>query len=500
MFEIRVKTDDTVSNIKSESNALLSDVLNADSVHLFCGGNGKCGKCKIRVSGEVSPVTTEEEKLLTTKELSENVRLSCLCKVVGNCEVILPSVPKSMQIQSSGEISDITENVKHNGYSVAVDIGTTTIVVKLFNEGTLVSTCSEYNNQRKYGADVISRIEYAMNDGLNRISNCVREQLKAMINSALGEVQASSLSAIYITGNTTMLYLLKGLNPVGFSKAPFIADELFGEYLESRELNFHEYSNTVIYLAKSISAFVGADITCACVSADLCGDSNKTNLLVDIGTNGEIVLWHNSKLYCCSTAAGPTFEGADITHGMNGVSGAIEHIWVNDGEVEYKTINNEKAKGICGSGIIDAIAVMVDLEIIDETGFMEDDEFEIGEGITITDKDVRSVQLAKSAICAGILSLLDYANITADEVDNFFIAGGFGSYIDTENAAKIGLFPHKLLKKVSILGNAALSGCIMLMTSSDYTSESENISNIAETIELSTSTVFMENYVECMMF
>ncbi|MEG1442547.1 MAG: ASKHA domain-containing protein, partial [Oscillospiraceae bacterium] len=252
------------------------------------------------------------------------------------------------------------------------------------------------------------------------------------------------------------------------------------------------------YLPRCISAYVGGDITTAILASGML--NTKTSFLVDIGTNGEMALWHNGELVCCSTAAGPAFEGAGISMGTLAISGAINKVYIDEDKIKYTTIDNEKPIGICGTGLIDAIACMVSSGILEESGYLEE-SFKIGDsGISISSSDVREVQLAKSAIRAGIDTLLDSCKISYDDIENFYIAGGFGSYIDKNSAAEIGLIPTEILDKVKIMGNGAGSGAIMILLSNANLSESERIAKMAQTIELSNSPIFMEKYIDAMMF
>ena len=270
------------------------------------------------------------------------------------------------------------------------------------------------------------------------------------------------------------------------AKAPFTPKSLFGKW----------YDN--IYYTRCISSYVGADITTAIIASGMMRD--KVSFLVDVGTNGEMVINNNGKILCCSTAAGPAFEGANISSGMLSVSGAINKVYIEDGEIRYTTIDNEKPVGICGTGLIDAVACMIELGIVDETGHLQDD-FEIGSsGIYITPSDIRQLQLAKSAIRAGIDTLLYKSNISCTELERFYIAGGFGSFINKESAVTIGLIPKEILDKVEVIGNGAGAGACMLLLNGDLIKETERLANEAETIELSSDDFFMNSYIENMMF
>ena len=245
-------------------------------------------------------------------------------------------------------------------------------------------------------------------------------------------------------------------------------------------------------------AFVGADITCAVLSAGMC-NTTETALLCDIGTNGEIALWKNGTLYVTSTAAGPVFEGAGISCGCQSIEGAIESVSLGMPLI-VKTIGNTKPIGICGSGIIDAVACFLENETIDETGAMEDDSVSLCEGISITREDIRNVQLAKAAIAAGIRTLLEVTETTTSEISTFYLAGGFGKHLNLDSAVRIGLFPAGLKAKVKVLGNAALQGAAAMLTDESLKTKEASVSKTAKHVSLGGDATFNKSYIEEMFF
>ena len=249
-----------------------------------------------------------------------------------------------------------------------------------------------------------------------------------------------------------------------------------------------------------MSAFVGAEITTALLASGIC-QGTDTALLADIGTNGEIALWHQGILRCCSTAAGPAFEGANLSQGMQGAPGAIDHAWVQEDALALHTIGDLPAVGICGSGVADVLAGLLQLGKLDETGFLEDGEdCALTPQVSFTQKDVRQVQLAKSAIRAGMETLLSHASLTPEAVSSLAIAGGFGSYLSLDSAAAIGLIPPVLSSRALVLGNAALSGAAMVLQRRSFREECQALAQSAQTVELSTDPVFMDLYIEHMLF
>ncbi len=480
-----------------EKGLALSEIIKEDKP---CGGHGKCGKCKVIVKGNVSKPTEAELKLLSSDELATGVRLACLTHVLGHCKIQTLSAVKESQIKTNGVLPEFKLNPIFSKYGVAIDIGTTTLVAQLYNtEGTLVAETSRLNPQSEWGADVISRIEAALNGKAKQLSQAIRNALNEMLREFSVVIDTNKIDAVVITGNTVMLSLLTEQSLEPFSHAPFDAKRLFGETLTASELSLCGLRQDVkIYLPPCISAFVGADITCAILATNLC--EKTTAMLADIGTNGEMALWHNGKLTVCSTAAGPAFEGVGISMGMQGVEGAIDKVILKDGKLIAHVIGNKEPIGICGSGLVDAAACMLDLGIIDESGFLENEPFVLNEPISVTQKDIRMLQLAKSAICAGMQTLLNNEGLTPSDISSLYIAGGFGSYLNKESAANIGLLPKELSENSRVVGNAALGGASMLLLNSKMATIAESLSLKAHILDLSTSPTFSEYYMLGMSF
>ena len=281
-----------------------------------------------------------------------------------------------------------------------------------------------------------------------------------------------------------MLYLYTGRMPTTLAYTPFIADCLFG----------CEEDGT--YYPPCFGAFVGADIYTAIVASGLI-PKDETALLVDLGTNGEIALYDKGKLTCCATACGPAFEGTGISCGGHAADGAIDHVWIEDGEPKFSVIGNTEPTHICGSGIMDAIATLLDLGVIDETGAMPE-PYEFAPGVVLQPKDVRQVQLAKAAICGGIKTLINREGLTEDDIKTLYIAGGFGSYITLDSAVRVGVFPKELQDNAKVIGNAALSGAIMILLGAEKKFEPASVET--ECINLAQQPEFSDLYMESMFF
>lgn len=475
--------------ISFDPPASLSDLLAGQDITFFqpCGGRGSCGKCAVMLSGNVSDPNAAEVRC--------GVRLACQAMLLGDADVTLPDILPMQQIEAGRKTQLLPLNPMCRTYGAALDIGTTTIVLQLYDlrTGQMLGAASVLNPQTAFAADVIGRIDAALHGHGETLRLQVEGAVLMLLASACaqGGISTADVEALVITGNTTMLYLLCGRDPSSLARAPFEADHLFGT--RTSLLDKHAY------LPPCLHAFVGADTTCALLASSLTTRSD-TALLCDIGTNGEMALWHNGKLYIASTAAGPAFEGAGISCGCPSVSGAIDQVSVMNGRLHCHTIGNQPAVGVCGSGLLDAVAALLDIEAMDDTGCLEDDFVELADNVTLTQADIRAVQLAKAATYAGIMTLLTAAECTADDVKTLYIAGGFGSHLNLRSAVRVGLIPEALASKVQVIGNAALDGASMLLMD---TSHWETVAALGENtihVRLDGNPDFADRYVEAMLF
>ncbi len=501
-FSIDVKKGVLLSNALNFHASEQIKQRNLAPVATPCNGAGTCKKCLVKASGKLSPITPSEQQFLNEQNAKSGFRFACFCEVLGDCTVELPKASHA-KIKAEGTMPAFELKPLFKNYGVAFDIGTTTLAAQLYSEnGTLLSKASAKNPQQVHGADVITRIGFSLENKENakQIATCLKEKMCEMLFDMCEGANISPLSVDYcvIVGNTAMLYLLNGLNAKSLSCAPFNADFLFNNTVSAKQLGL-TIENANVYFPPCISSFVGADITASVLASEMC-NTQKTSLLCDIGTNGEIALWHNEKLLCCSTAAGPAFEGAGIQMGMGGEAGAIDHVSLINGEIKAHVIGDTQPKGICGSGIIDAVYCLLKKEEIDETGFMENEIATIKAPVIITQKDVRQIQLAKSAICAGIETMLCENNLNFDDLLNFYVAGGFGSYLDIQSASEIGLVPKSAKNNANVLGNAALMGACSMLLSEEMQKKAVQIAQNATATDLSTHSLFIDKYTECMMF
>lgn len=470
-----------LSSAADGENSILNVLRNANiaAVNAPCGGRGVCGKCAVEINGIVRNIETGE-----FSRVADEV-LSCRYAPAGDCEIFLKA--QSEMIIALSEEAEIKGGA--DGFGLAVDIGTTTIAMSLYDlcTGKCVSHKSEMNRQSAYGADVISRIEYCRKSGSDALYSCFDSQLRDMVSGM------PELSKISVVGNTVMQHFAARLDPAPLAVPPFTAQSLFGEHVKQ--------NGTDVYLSKCVSAYVGGDVLAGMLA---CGLQNKSStvLYVDIGTNGEIVLGNKDGFTCCATAAGPAFEGAEIECGMNAAVDAIDSVSMDNDKLCAHVIGEGAAKGICGSGLIDAVAVLLENGYIGKSGrFIKGwteingaKAFVLRDNVYITAHDVHKLQLAKAAIRAGIDVLLKEKS-----VDEIIIAGGFGRYINIKNAVKIGLLPENSAEKIRQVGNAAAFGAALLL-------EPDNeivLNSIAEKCsyrDLSSSDEFSELFIKSLNF
>lgn len=517
MFQLTIQWGEHRSVLAYSQPVLLAKALEQARAEFSmpCAGRGVCGKCRVEARGVLSRPEEREKKLLGGA-LNQGMRLACMAQALGDAVITVPKVETA--VLSRGELPPFPLQPEGRGLGAAVDVGTTTVAVYLYDlsTGGLLDEDAFPNPQSAYGADVIARIQKTLEGQGEAIRQCLQNKLGESL-ARLCENQGQTLDAmdnIVVTGNTTMLYLLLGEDPEPLSHAPFQVKEFFGRQVDPRALGISGLAGTRLYVPPLISGFVGGDLVSAVLSSGMTEQSGLV-LLVDVGTNGEMALWDGQRLLCCSTAAGPAFEGAGITMGMPAAPGAISRVRREKDGLACGVIGGGKARGVCGSGVIDGIAALLDLGLIDSSGCILQDEpetppllaeynggpaLELGDGVLLTQRDIREIQLAKASICAGVRTLLHEAGKEPEDLDALLLAGGFGSYIDCASAGRIGMIPEELVEKGRPIGNAAGMGAVMELLSIPCRDRSREIAAEAKSLELSTSAYYMDQYVEAMGF
>lgn len=548
-------------------------------VDAICGGNGRCGKCKVQVLAGNVAASSQDKAFFTEEELAAGWRLSCTLYPMDDLTVEYASEKDTAfdvltefrggktadrigeksggEAAGDGQIKGAAKGAASAGdaesaYNIAIDIGTTTIAFALMAEKSseILHAVTWLNSQRKYGADVISRIQKSVGGGKQELQECIRKDLSQGIAQLLSEygILAKDVRQIAISGNTTMVHLLMGYDCDSLGVFPFTPVNVDFIHMSGEELlagqsgwmeegkgdgkswagsaaGLEALADAEVTLLPGISAFVGGDIT-AGMSA--CGfmDSDDICLLVDLGTNGEMALGNKEKILVTSTAAGPAFEGGNIEWGTGSVSGAICSVKIRDDvpvesadsegdpdatglRTEIRTIQDASPVGICGTGVVESVSELVRTELVDETGLLDDDYFDDGfpladtadgRQIVFTQKDVREIQLAKSAVRAGIETLLIRYGIDKSQVARVYIAGGFGYRLDLEKAIYIGMLPEEFSDRIEAVGNSSLAGTIRYLQNADAKTELEKLAEISEEINLSADKDFNDFYMEHMMF
>ncbi len=433
-----------------------------------CGGRGTCGKCTVMLNG--GPV------------------LACRTSLCEDAEVVLPDREKIASVTGAEESGQLTEQV-----CFCLDIGTTTLALALvsLNEKRIIRTVTAPNPQRAFGADVISRIDHCRKHGPAGLQGLLMKQLQAMIDELLAAFSLSCVETLFAAGNTTMLHLFFGVDCSAMGVSPYMP-----AFLEQREENARSLGLTGVGKVVSlpgISAFVGADIVAGMEYTGL-PPRGKYDMLLDLGTNAEIALFNEEKILCTAAAAGPCFEGANISCGMSASPGAI-YACASDGTCSV--IGGGEARGICATGLIDAIAQGIRREAIDETGFLEEDPMPVCADICLTGRDIREFQLAKSAIRAAMECLLRREGIAFSDISQFYVAGGFSACLNISNAVFTGLIPQELAGKLSGVNNASLLGTVCRAC---FPNESVLPLDRAQYVDLSADSLFTQLFMEYMMF
>ena len=513
MFHLTISCGEQSTVLEFQEPVLLADALKQARTELPmpCAGRGTCGKCRVKAQGALSRPDERERRLLGGA-LEQGERLACMARAIGDAEVTVPKA--ETVVLSYGELPEFQLKPDSQGLGAAVDVGTTTVAAYLYDlsSGQLLGKDAFPNPQAAYGADVIARIQKTMEGQGAAIRQSLQEKLRESLFRLHREPER--IGSLVITGNTAMLYLLLGEDPEPLSHAPFQIREFFGRQVEATALGIPELAKARLYVPPLVSGFVGGDLVSAVLSSGMTEQAEPA-MLVDVGTNGEMALWDGNRLLCCSTAAGPAFEGAGITMGMPAAPGAVSQVRLDGNAMVCGVIGGGKALGVCGSGAIDGMAALLELGLIDEGGCINEDSplarlltqwngapaLCLGEsGVLLTQRDIRELQLAKASICAGIKTLLHEAGMAPEDLSAFLLAGGFGSYIDCASAGRIGMIPAGLAKQGRPIGNAAGMGAVMELLHVPYRDRSREIAAGAVTLELSSSAYYMEQYVDAMGF
>ncbi|MGA2504327.1 MAG: ASKHA domain-containing protein [Anaerolineales bacterium] len=487
-----------------------------------CGGVGTCNECRLRLAaGTLTPLSGVELDALSPADLSAGFRLACQAEPLSDVKLDIPpeSLTSAQRLQVEGQ--EIHVSVKPavltpGAYGLAVDIGTTKLAAYLvrLDTGETAAKLGAMNPQIAFGEDIISRISYAGRkpDGAKVLQQVLVETLnKLVLDLCLdAHVSPSSVLDAVLVGNTTMHHLFVGLPVEQLGHAPFAPATTQPLSIPAAQVGLNLGPGAVAYLPPVIAGYVGADHIAMLIATEA-WKSQRNLIALDIGTNTEISLVTRGKVTCCSCASGPAFEGAHIREGMRAAPGAIERARWSDGEILWQTIADQPPVGICGSGILDVVAALQDGKLVKPTGVMPSVpgsglvlvpavQTGLGRDLLVTRKDVHEIQLAKSAIRVGVEILLKNAGLTYSDLDEFIVAGAFGTYLDLRSAVRTGMFPPLPLERFRQVGNAAGVGAKQMLVSVDKRREAEQIAGRIGYVELTSQAAFTPLFMEHLCF
>lgn len=500
-----------------EAGKSVMDVLVENGVYInnACNGNGTCGKCQVKIDGQVC--------------------LSCEIFPEEDITIQLLEKEKKHKVLTSGYVPEFDfepqVNLAGEGpkYGVAVDIGTTTVAAALVDmrTGEEVAQASDINPQKIFGLDVLTRITYEVNnpeEGKAKLQQTIVQGLNEMIDQMCSDAGASrkDIYEICVAANCTMLHTLLGVDATPIGIAPYTPVFVEAQKLPAEQIGISLADEAVLYCLPSVSGYVGADIVAGAYVCAL--DKAQENVLfIDIGTNGEMVLSKKGEMVSCSCAAGPALEGMNITCGMRAADGAIEDLTITEDGVKLAVIGDKEAEGLCGSGILAVIKELVRCGFLKKNGaFIQKDsldesdyrydmirldgkkrEFVVKGGdnpIIVTQGDVRQVQLAKGAILSGVKAMLSEAGMEMGQVDKVMIAGQFGAHLPAESIVGTEILPEELKEKIVYVGNSSKTGAYMALMSGKVKADMERLASEIAYIELAETEGYERLFAECINF
>lgn len=550
---IEVKIDG--KKVKARKGQTVLQVATSRSIHINapCGGKGTCTRCKVLVDGKfrkacqtkvregmvvsIPPETKAESHRIVAEGVSLpavmaplvqkdylRLRSPSLDDNKADLERLTDSlgieVPLSLlrKLPSALRDSKCKAAVCHDGrslidigsgplFGLAFDIGTTTIVAQLIDlEKGRIGTASACNPQMSCGEDVLSRITYAEKGGLKQLSKMVRKTMNSLVAQLTKKhkIKPECIVALVCSGNTTMMHLLFEVDPRYIRREPYVPAANQMPLVKAAELGLNVNQNAPVYTVPGIGSYVGGDIT-ADVLASGTHTSRDLSLLIDVGTNGEIALGNGEWLVACSCSAGPAFEGGEVSCGTRAIEGAIERVSIDPDtkKASWTTIDNKRPIGICGSGLIDLMAEMFLVGLIDKAGklakgkrytIVEKNKSGTGKGISISEQDIKSIIRTKGAMYTGASALLKHMGLDFKDLKHVYIAGGFGKYIDVEKAILLGLLPDLPPERFKFMGNGSLVGASLILLSTKKRQEAEEIAKKMAYVELSVDPLFNEGY------
>jgi uncharacterized 2Fe-2S/4Fe-4S cluster protein (DUF4445 family) len=484
-------------SVEVERGALLRDVLYAYGVEFPCGGRGRCKRCRIRLLEGALPIGEEEAAILGGPERAEGWRLACRCRAEAPVTLLVEQFRAPILVDHSR-----FDFEPRPGCGVAVDLGTTTLAAQLLDleSGRVLAVQTALNPQAAYGSDIMSRTQFALEEkGREKLTGLVRAALGDLVRGTMASAgrERTPLESVVVVGNTVMHHLFCGLDVAALATVPFESDTGGLQEFRAEELGWTLRGNPRVRFLPCLGGFVGSDVLAGLVATRM-HEIDELTALVDLGTNGEIVLGNAQRMLCASTAAGPAFEAGGIQMGMQATTGAIHQVTAVDGGVECRVLGSGAARGVCGSGLVDAVAAGLDLGWVEPSGRLEDGRgiLHLTGSVHLTQSDIRQLQLAKGAIAAGLRILLARWGAAPGAAPSVNLAGAFGNYVNRESGRRIGLIdlPDE---RVESAGNTALLGAKLALFGAER--EAHELADLRARIEhvpLAADPSFQEIFVE----
>ncbi len=505
--------EEIILNCMEKENLLEAMTRQGIYMSAACGGRGTCGKCKIQLIEGNLKITFSDKKVFSKDELNDGCRLSCQAYPEADLTIKLTAGDEAdFEVVTDLGRTSQQKRKKDDSYAIAIDIGTTTIAISLIEvtSGDNLWTYTTVNKQRAYGADVIARMQASNNGKKQELRECIQKDLLSGIQAVVAKtgIEKEQIQKLAIAGNTTMGHLLLGYSCETLGIFPFTPVNINTIVLPFEEVLESDYLKIPVILLPGISTYVGADIAAGLLACDY-DRAEKPSLLIDLGTNGEMAIGNKDKILVSSTAAGPAFEGGNISCGVGSIAGAICNIEGVGDQLTFKTIGDKPPVGICGTGVIEIVSELVKAGLVDETGLLDEEYFETGyqiaedkagNKINFTQRDVREIQLAKAAVRAGIEILVRRYGVGYEEIDTVYLAGGFGYKINIGKAIEVGLLPKELEGKIKAIGNSSLGGAVKYLTQNNTPDRMKHIIETSDEINLSNDKDFNDLYVEYMYF
>ena len=498
---VRIQLHPSGDHVEVMRGTALRDVLYEFGVEFPCGGRGSCRRCRVEVLTGDLPPSEDETELLSAAELHAGWRLACRGRIEG---------PLILNVEQHA--APILTDQSHfsfeprEGFGVAVDVGTTTLVAQLVDlaSGRIMASHTALNPQVSHGSDVMNRLEHALQEATRGdLSSLIRAEVGRLVADCVNTagLQRDAPTHVVLVGNTAMHHLFSGLELETLARAPFEPADTGLQEFSAGELGWDIARDVAVRFLPCFGGFVGSDILAGILAAGI-HESGALSALIDLGTNGEIVIGNAERLLCASTAAGPAFEAGGIEQGMRATRGAIDQVSVGpdaSNEFQCHVVGGGEAKGICGSGLVDAVAAGLETGRVEPSGRLSSDgreRLDLSGSVHLTQSDIRQLQLAKGAIAAGIRILLGRLGKTERDLQHLFLAGAFGNYVNRTSAERIGLIPV-CAENSDAIGNSALLGAkfaLFATQSSDL--EFSDLRRRVEHIPLAASREFQEIFIE----